>query len=213
MAYKNFNLDRVSRTFSLMLNEQEDLFGSVPEVSVSASLRSLLDENVPLAIDIHTEKARSELIIAPVLLEVRRLTGRRIGFFSGIEFNVAAEEGLNGFCDFILSRSPLQLVLTAPVMTIVEAKNEDMKLGMGQCAAEMVAARIFNERRGEGPAIIHGAVTTGTAWRFLKLEGGTLFVDKPEYSLEPVGRILSILLRCVGYDPATAGAAAEDRTS
>src|SRR5437763_5304137 len=183
MAYQYFNLDRVSRTFSLTLNEQEDLFGSVPEVSVSASLRSLLDENVPLAIDIHTEKVRSELIIAPVLLEVRRLTGRRIGFFSGIEFNVAPEEGLNGFCDFILSRSPLQLVLAAPVMTIVEAKNEDMKQGMGQCAAEMVAARIFNERRAEGPTIIHGAVTTGTAWRFLKLEGGTLFVDKPEYPL------------------------------
>jgi hypothetical protein len=93
-------------------------------------------------------------------------------------------------------------------MTVVEAKNEDMKQGMGQCAAEMVAARLFNERRGEGPTIIHGAVTTGTAWRFLKLEGSTLFVDRPEYPLEPVGRIVAILLLCVGYDPATAGAAA-----
>jgi hypothetical protein len=94
------------------------------------------------------------------------------------------------------------------VLMIVEAKNEDMKRGMGQCAAEMVAARIFNERRGEGPTIIHGAVTTGTAWRFLKLDGGTLLVDKPEYPLEPVGRILAIFLHCLGYDPATAGAAA-----
>ena len=208
MAYKHFNLDRVTHTFSLTLNEQEDFFSSVPEVAVSVSLRSLLDENVPLAIAVHTEKVRSELIIAPVLLEVRRLTGRRIGFFSGIEFNVAAEEGLNGYCDYILSRSPHQLVLKAPVMAIVEAKNEDMKQGMGQCAAEMVAARIFKERRGEGLTIIHGAVTTGTAWHFLKLEGDTLFVDKPEYPLEPVGRILAILLHCLGYDAAKAETAA-----
>jgi hypothetical protein len=208
MAYNAFDLDRVRRTFSLTLDEREDLFSSISEVAVSPSIRATLDDNVPLAIDVHTEKVRSELIVAPVLLEVWRLTGRRIGFFSGIEFNVAPEQDLNGFCDFILARSPLQLVLTAPVMIIVEAKNEDMKQGMGQCAAEMVAARLFNERSGEGPTTVYGAVTTGTNWRFLKLEGGTLFVDKAEYFLEPVGRILAILLRCVGGDPATAGAAA-----
>jgi hypothetical protein len=139
---------------------------------------------------------------------VRRLTGRQIGFFSGIEFNVAPEQGLNGYCDYILSRSPLQLVLTAPIMTIVEAKNEDMKQAMGQCGAEMVAARLFNERASQEPTTIYGAVTTGTNWRFLKLEGTTLYLDRFEYFLEPVGRILSILLRCVGHDPALAGAAA-----
>jgi hypothetical protein len=83
-----------------------------------------------------------------------------------------------------------------------------MKAGLGQCAAEMVAARIFNEREGEGPTIIHGAVTTGTNWRFLKLESNDLLVDRQEYTLEPVGRILAILLHCVGVDPAAAGAAA-----
>ncbi len=208
MSYKNFDLERVCTVFSLTLNEQADLFGAIPHAAVSPLLRSTLDENVPLAIDVHTEKVRSELIIAPVSLEARRLAKRRIGFFWGIEFDVAPEQGLSGYCDFILSHSPLQLVLTTPIMTIVEAKNEDMKQAMGQCAPEMVAARIFNERRGDDLTTIHGAVTTGTAWRFLKLEENILFVDQPEYSLEPVGRILSILLCCVGYDPATAGAAA-----
>jgi hypothetical protein len=208
MAYNAFTLDRVRRSFSLSLNEQKDLFGSVTPVAVSPLLRATLDDNVPLAIDVDTEKVRSELILAPVLLEVRRLTGRRIGFFSGIEFNVAEEEGLNGVCDFLLSRSSLQLVLSAPAVTIVEAKNDNIKARLGQCAAEMVAARIFNERQGEGLTTIHGAITTGTAWRFLKLEGETLFIDRPEYFLEPVGKILSILLHCVGLDPATAEAAA-----
>ncbi|MGP0066553.1 MAG: hypothetical protein ACLQGP_23560 [Isosphaeraceae bacterium] len=208
MSYKNFNLNRVRRAFGLILNEQQDLFGSLRGVAVSPALRLILDENVPLAIDVHTEKVRSELIVAPVLLEVRRLAGRQIGFFSGIEFNVAEEKGLTGYCDFILSRSPMQLVMSAPAVPIVEAKNDNIKEGLGQCTAEMVAARIFNEREGEGLSTIHGAVTTGTTWRFLKLEGDVLHVDRPEYPLEPVGRILAILLQCVGYDPATAGAAA-----
>jgi hypothetical protein len=163
----------------------------------SPSLRSTLDECVPLAVAIGTEKARSELIIAPILLEVRRLAGR-IGFFSGVELNVARESGLTGYCDFILTRSPLQVILSAPIMLIVEAKNEDMKAGLGQCAAEMVAARLFNERDGEGPLTIHGAVTTGTNWRFIKLDSNDLLIDRQEYTLEPVARILGIFLQCIG---------------
>ncbi len=93
-------------------------------------------------------------------------------------------------------------------MTIVEAKNDNIKEGLGQCGAEMVAARIFNERDGEGLTTIHGAVTTGTNWRFLKLDGDVLYVDRPEYPLEPVGKILAILLHCVGHNPATADVAA-----
>src|SRR5262245_27588073 len=85
MSYQKFNLDQVSRAFSLMRNEKEDLFGPVTEVAVSPLLRSILDDTDPLAIDVHSEKVRAELIVAPVLLEVWRLTGRRIGFFSGIE--------------------------------------------------------------------------------------------------------------------------------
>lgn len=208
MSYKNFNLDRLRRAFGLSLNVEQDMFGSLREIAVNPALRLTLDENVPLARDVDTEKVRSELILAPVLLEVRRLAGRQIGFFSGIEFNVAEEKGLTGYCDFILSRSPLQLVMSAPAVTIVEAKNDNIKEGLGQCGAEMVAARIFNERDGEGLTTIHGAVTTGTNWRFLKLDGDVLYVDRPEYPLEPVGKILAILLHCVGHNPATADVAA-----
>jgi hypothetical protein len=208
MAYNEFTLDRVRRDFALEVNEQANLFGDVHEIAVSPSLQSILDEYVSMAIDMNTEKGRSELIIVPILLEVRRLTGRRIGFFSGIEFNVARESGLVGCCDFILSRSPSQLFLSAPIMTVVEAKKEDIMGGLGQCAAEMVAARVFNEREGQGPTTIYVAVTTGTNWRFLKLESYYLLVSRQEYFLEPVGRILAILLHCVGADPATAGAAA-----
>jgi hypothetical protein len=84
----------------------------------------------------------------------------------------------------------------------VVAKNDNIKSGLGQCVAEIIAARVFNEREGKGPTIIYGVVTTGSLWKFLKLEGGTVFVDQPEYYLDRVEKILAILLRCVGGDSA-----------
>ena len=137
---------------------------------------------------IHTEKARSEFIVAPILAEVRKLMNHRISLFSGVDFNVDPAQGLNGTCDFILAASPVQLFLQRPVVMIVEAKNDNIKSGLGQCVAEMVAARLFNERQGDGPSTIHGAVTTGSIWRFLKLDGATVFIDQPEYYLDRAGK-------------------------
>lgn len=208
MSYSDFTLDSVCRAFTLDLNEQEDLFAGLAGAPVSSLLRATLDEYVPLATSIHTEKARSEFIVAPVLAEVRRLMKHRVSLFSGVEFSVDPAQGLHGTCDFILAASPTQLFLRAPVLMIVEAKNDNIKSGLGQCVAEMVAARAFNEREKDGPRTIHGAVTTGSLWRFLKLEGGTAYIDRLEYFLDPVGTVLAILLRCVGGDPSAAGAAA-----
>ncbi len=77
----------------------------MPEVAISPHLTTSLEENVLLAVSINTEKARSELIIANVLVEVRKLFQRCLSFFSGIEFTVDRELGLTGFCDFIVSLS------------------------------------------------------------------------------------------------------------
>jgi hypothetical protein len=101
---------------------------------------------------------------------------------------------LQGFCDFILSRSAEQLDVTAPVMTIVEAKNDNLKSGLGQCIAEMVAAQIFNDREGKPIAVIYGAVTSGTNWRFLRLQGSVIEIDEAEYFINQVDWILGVLL-------------------
>lgn len=82
----------------------------------------ILAEYVPLARAINTEKARSELMIANILVEARKRLNHQISLFSGIEFNVDKASDLNGFCDFMISASPEQLMLNAPVITIVEAK-------------------------------------------------------------------------------------------
>jgi hypothetical protein len=66
--------------------------------------------------------------------------------------------------------------------------------GMGQCAAEMVAIRIFNEREKTTVPAVFGCVTSGTNWRFLKLEESKLFIDQPEYYLHDVSKIIGILV-------------------
>src|SRR5712691_3682960 len=146
MPYSNFTLREVLDRFRLSLVEVPDLFADVHEAEPSPFLRTLLQEFLPLALAINTEKARSEFVIAPLLADLRTQLHHQISIFSGIDFTVDADQGLVGFCDFILSRSPEQQFLRSPVAAIVEAKNENLKTGLGQCIAEMIAARLFNER-------------------------------------------------------------------
>ncbi len=117
-------------------------------------------------------------------MELRRLSGHRVGLFSGVEFSVDEAKGLSGFCDFIVSRSPELYVVTAPVVVVVEAKKENLSAGFGQCLAEMVAAREFNQREESTIPTVYGAVTTGTNWKFLTLTGDAA-IDLVEYRCAP----------------------------
>jgi hypothetical protein len=193
MPYSNFNLTELLDRFDLELEERQNLFVGITPRVPSDLLLGWLEQNVPLALALSTEKARSEFMIAPILAEVRHLLERRVSLFSGLEFNVDSSQGLNGECDFLFSKSPEQLLLRAPVVTVVEAKNENFKNGIAQAGAEMIAARIFNQRREHPQEQIFGAVTTGDNWQFLKLVQQTLFVDSERYDLDDVPKILGIL--------------------
>lgn len=197
MPYSNFTLRRAQRDFQLELIEVLGIFSNIKEIAISEHLASTLAENVPLALAINTEKARSELIVANILVEIRKRFDRKISFFSGLEFNVDRERDLAGFCDFIVSLSPEQLFLNAPVVTMVEAKNENLMHGLGQCIAKMVAARIFNEQEGNDIRRIYGAVTSGTAWKFAKLENDTVHIDLRDYSIDNPAQIIGILSQMV----------------
>ncbi len=110
-----------------------------------------------------------------------------------VEFTVDKDRGLNGYCDFLLSQSSEQLFVNAPVIAIVEAKNDNIMGELGQCASEMVAAQIFNKREEQPISSVYGAVTTGTGWIFLKLTDIRVFIDLKEYSIDQPGKILGIL--------------------
>jgi hypothetical protein len=193
MTYSQFDLETVMADFDLTLREGVGTFAAVPQVLPSAFLLETLGFNTPLALAVNSEKSRSELIIAPLLLELKRNNPGQVSFFSGKEFNVDPARGLNGFCDFLISRSPEQSLIQSPVIAVVEAKNENIELGLGQCIAEMVAAQIFNERKGRMMPNIIGAVTTGSTWKFMQLDGKSINLDLQEYFLNQVGQILGIL--------------------
>ena len=199
MAYSDFDLKKVRTDFGIQIDEQPDLFTDVSPVQPSAMLARALAETAHLAIAINTEKARSELLITPVLLEIWRQAQAQISLFSGTEFTVDEARGLTGYCDYILSRSKEQLTINAPVVMIVEAKNENIKGGLGQCVAEMIAAQLFNEREGNAIDTIYGAVTTGEIWKFLKLVGAVASIDLSDYYIvRDVPKILGILWQGIG---------------
>ncbi|NMF84148.1 hypothetical protein [Nodosilinea sp. P-1105] len=205
MAYSNFSLSKVKADFNLTINERTDLFSQVPPIAPSDYLKLTLKEHLPLVNAINTEKARSELVIMPVLIEVRRHLNYQVSLFSGSEFNVDAAKGLEGRCDFILTRSPEQYYISRPVMTIVEAKNENIKAGLGQCIATMLAAYLFNQQEGTSEDIIYGAVTTGTDWKFLKLVEQMVYIDRDDYYIKEIDQILGILASTLQPEPALAG--------
>jgi hypothetical protein len=194
MPYSDFSLKKAKDDLGLTLIEDQDLFSAIPEISISELLATTLKYNVPLALAIGTEKARSELIIANILLETRRLLDNQISLFSGVIFDVDKDKGLAGFCDFIISQSKEQFYISAPVITVVEAKNENIISGLGQCVAEMYAAALFNQREGMQLPAIYGAVTTGNAWKFLKLEGNTVYIDVQDYYISAAEKIVAIMV-------------------
>ena len=189
MPYDNFSLSRVKREFNLKTVENKGFFPKIEPIEPSFYLKEALNEGLPLAIATGSEKARSELIISPILVEVRK-----ISFFSGQDFTVAPELDLTGVCNFLISRSSEQVFIEAPAVVIIEAKKGDLKPGLGQCAAEMVAAQIFNQQNNIPITRIYGSVTSGTAWRFLKLEGEILNIDLQDYPVPPVEMILGMLV-------------------
>ena len=197
MPYSEFTIKQVKEAFGLTIIENKALFADIEPIRLDNSVSKKLDEYVPLALAVNTEKARSEFIIAYMLLELRSYLDSQVSLFSGIDFDVDKEKRLNGFCDFIISLSTEQFFLTSPIIAVVEAKNENIIGGIGQCLAEMVAARIFNEREGNTVEHIYGVVTTGSVWKFLKLTGDEAVIDRKEYHIEQAGKIMGILAAMV----------------
>ncbi len=194
MAYSEFTLEIAQKTFQLNTVRSLGLFAEIDPVPPSEYLTMGLARKASLATAIGTEKARSEMIVVDVLVDLLEHMDRSISLFSGIDFNVDSENGLTGVCDFLVSLSPRQSFLEAPVIiALVQAKNHDLKLGLGHCVAELIAVQRFNADRRNDISTVYGASTTGTQWLFLKLQGKCLHIDMTPYTIARCDRILGIL--------------------
>ena len=202
MAYADFTLDKVLQQFHLRYAAANLFPGLEPVAAPPDWLAPTLARGRQTATT--SEKARSEFIVAPILLAVKELTGDAIAIFSGERLSVDRESGLDGECDYILSHVerayPVLSVIEKPVLCLVEAKKNDIEAGLRQCAAQMIGARAWNARdtpEGTPPRTVYGCVTTGETWQFLRLEpGDVLTLDETRFYGNDLARILAALLVC-----------------
>jgi hypothetical protein len=194
MAYSDFTLETAESMLGVRARGG-DLFPGLEPVAVPDWLREFLARGMQLSLA--SEKARSEWIVSPILLACREISGETVAIFSGQRLDVDAARGLVGECDFLLSLGEPLPRFRAPIIALVEAKKHDIDLGMGQCIAQMVAAREFNDRHETGVGPLHGCVTTGEDWQFLRLEGSSVIVDRARLFIDNVGGILAVLLAIV----------------
>ena len=144
----------------------------------------------------YSEKAKSELIITPILKELKR-KNPHISVFSGFNLSIDQEPDLSGNPDFVLSAKPNLVEIEAPIFCLMESKNKAPDEGFAQCAAEMYAARLFNRQNNDPYETIHGAVTNGFEWVFLRLDQQHIFIDTERYYLNQPQILLSILQHIV----------------
>jgi len=189
MTYSDFTLELVEKVLGVKV-QQADLFLSLSALPVPAWLQDVLAKGRQLALI--SEKARSEFIVAPILLASRELSQNAVAIYSGQRLDVEPEQGLVGECDFILAATPPVPLLHAPIVTIVEAKKNDVEGRLGQCAAQMVGARLLNQKEGQAEAAVYGCVTTGEARQFLRLREAELAIDKERYYIDNIGAILAV---------------------
>jgi hypothetical protein len=213
MPYTDFSLETVTTVLGVSA-EPADLFPALPPLPVPEWLREMLARGRRQVL--LSEKARSEFIVVPILLACQELSPEALTIYSGQRLDVDPDRGLVGECDFILAATSPIPALRAPLVIIVEAKKNDVESGVWQCLAQMVGARIFNERSGKMPTAVYGCVTNGEAWQFLRLVDRSAGIGLRRYYIDDVGGILSVFHWIVAQagarpprEPSRSGPAAE----
>ncbi len=197
MAYSDFSLDRLKKEFGIN-NKVQILFNDI-EKSIKPSdwLKTTLEKTSK--VNAKTEKAKSETIVFPILLEIKDRNDDFISVYSGESLQADEERGLKGECDFIITKNIESYSINYPILQIVEAKKHDIDLGIPQCAAQMLGAKIYNEQNETEINSIYGCVTTGDNWLFLKLEDNTLIIDKHKYYFDDLEKLLSVFQQILDY--------------
>lgn len=192
MAYSDFSLRKVKKTFGVR-EQRAVLFEHITPIQMSEWLKETLETSLYFALASSSEKARSEFIVVPLLFEIHKRNQRRFAMYSGETFDVDKDQGLTEECDFLFSKGEMAHTIQAPVFTLVEAKKKDIGEGIGQCAAQMIGAQVFNQQEGNEIPEIFGCVTTGEDWQFLKLSDQILTIDTVRYYLDHIDKILGVL--------------------
>ena len=190
MAYSSFKtLAEITSNFGVV-HQRKLLFDNVKALAKSEDLTKalVLAQELP----VKSEKARCEMIVTPILLDLRQKNNKIFTIFSGDTLNADDTRGLNGECDFILAKDKGSFEVSFPIIQVVEAKRNDVEVGIPQCAAQMIGAQLWNENNQTDFKLIYGCVTTGDDWVFLKLIDNKLFIDTKKYYLGNIEELLGV---------------------
>lgn len=122
--------------------------GEIGAIDVAGLKRRI--ERVLPHVQLTSEIAKREVLVAPVLTEVAAACGETLRF----EYPLKVNSWLQGSLDYLI-RSKKQIV-------VVEAKRDDLTRGFTQLAAEMIALAMEET----APEQVYGAVTIGSLWVF-----------------------------------------------
>ena len=197
MAYRDLKMKDLGVKFGIQ-EIGTKLFDVSKIKKITPSDKLLSDLADAEYITLSTEKAVSERLVSPVLVEIAKLN-EDLQIFSGEIIVADKANGLNGELDFIFARKPWTRKPKNPLLCVTESKLGLINSGVDQATAQMLGLRIFNHNNGYTEDIIHGAVTDGTSWRFLKLEGSNLFLDLHVYSTENLPLLLGVLQEIVNF--------------
>ena len=196
MSYEDFTIEDLRLNFNIR-DKRVYMFDNINPVSPSSWLNQTLAYAKELPVK--SEKARSELIITPILLELRAKNNNYFTFYSGDTLPADKEKGLNGECDFMLAKETLSFSINTPIISIVEAKKQNIELGIEQCAAQMLGAKYYNEKHGQPLEKIYGCVTTADIWHFMCLENDDLLIDMNEYFINDLNLLLGVFQYIIDY--------------
>ena len=141
------------------------LFTKLPDIQPSDWLLQTIERNTQNRTAYFNEKSRSEGIVFPILSELQYQYKFKFALYSGALIEGDKDLGLNGECDFVLSQAQQSIELERPVFCIIEAKDNDIELGIPQCIAQLYGANLYNEKvENFHLPVMYGAVTTGTEW-------------------------------------------------
>ena len=197
MAYRDFKISDIKQKFSLNQSSRK-LFREVKLVEPSLLLLQVLERNQLMRRT--TEKAVSEHIISPILSEVQVNNADKITLFSGEILTADKKLGLNGELDFLFIREAHAFEIYAPIINVTEAKlDKALDKSVGQAAAQMIGARLFNKNNKSPIETIFGAVTNGEVWLFIQLENDTIWIDDDRYYLHELPKLLGVFQKIVDF--------------
>ena len=123
------------------------------ELSELDALKRRIERVLP-HVQLTSEVAKREVLVAPILTEVAAVCNQTLRF----EYLLKVNNWLQGSLDYLI-RAENQIV-------VVKAKRDDLTRGFTQLAAEMIALSMTDG----APKTIYGAVTMGSLWIFGQLD-------------------------------------------